>query len=93
MNLRRAEKQDIPGMIELLHQVGDVHHGIRPDLFRNGALKYDEAALEELLMCESKREKVSRLLKAAEYIEDVHDELIERYFLDVESYFNEGYQV
>ena len=46
-----------------------------------------------LLMCESTREKVGRLLKAAEYIEDVHDELIERYFLDVESYFNEGYQV
>ena len=44
-------------------------------------------------MCQSTREKASRLLKAAEYIEDVHDELIERYFLDVESYFNEGYQV
>ena len=52
-----------------------------------------ELGCATLLMCESKREKVSRLLKAAEYIEDVHDELIERYFLDVESYFNEGYQV
>jgi len=52
-----------------------------------------ELGCATLLMCESVREKVSRLLKAAEYIEDVHDELIERYFLDVESYFNEGYQV
>ena len=49
MNIRRAENGDIPGMIALLHQVGDVHHRIRPDLFREGALKYDEAALETLL--------------------------------------------
>ena len=40
-------------MIALLHQVGDVHHRIRPDLFRDGALKYDEAALENLLRDES----------------------------------------
>ena len=57
------------------------------------AIPGKELGCATLLMCESKREKVSRLLKAAEYIEDVHDELIERYFLDVESYFNEGYQV
>ena len=43
-------------------------------------------------MCESKEEKVSRLLKAAEYIEDVRDELIERYFLDIDSYFMDCYQ-
>ena len=53
MNIRRAENGDIPGMIALLHQVGDVHHRIRPDLFREGALKYDEAALENLLRDES----------------------------------------
>lgn len=53
MNIRRAENGDIPGMIALLHQVGDVHHRIRPDLFREGALKYDEAALETLLRDES----------------------------------------
>jgi len=49
MNIRFAEKKDIPGMIELLKQVGQVHHEIRPDLFRAGAQKYDEAALERLL--------------------------------------------
>ena len=49
MEIRLAENRDIPGMIALLHQVGEVHHQIRPDIFRPGALKYDEAALEELL--------------------------------------------
>ena len=41
-------------MIELLYQVGEVHHVIRPDIFRSGALKYDEAALRQLLDDESK---------------------------------------
>ena len=49
MLIRFAEKRDIPGMIALLQQVGEVHHQIRPDLFRSGAQKYDEAALLELL--------------------------------------------
>ena len=49
MTIRFAEHRDIPGMIELLKQVGQVHHEIRPDLFRAGAQKYDEAALERLL--------------------------------------------
>jgi len=41
-------------MIDLLKQVGQVHHEIRPDLFRAGAQKYDEAALEALLQEESR---------------------------------------
>ena len=49
MIIRFAGKQDIPGMIDLLRQVGEVHHQIRPDLFRSGAQKYNEADLEELL--------------------------------------------
>ena len=49
MELRMACTRDIPGMIDLLLQVGEVHHRIRPDLFRSGAQKYDEAALAELL--------------------------------------------
>ena len=49
MTIRFAEKRDIPGIIALLRQVGAVHHQIRPDLFRGGAQKYDEAALEALL--------------------------------------------
>lgn len=49
MEIRFADSRDIPGMIDLLQQVGEVHHRIRPDLFRSGAQKYDEGALEELL--------------------------------------------
>ena len=49
MDIRKAETRDIPGMIELLKQVGQVHHEIRPDIFRAGAQKYDEAALADLL--------------------------------------------
>ena len=49
MEMRLACSRDIPGMIDLLLQVGEVHHKIRPDLFRAGAQKYDEAALAELL--------------------------------------------
>ena len=54
MNIRRAQNRDIPGMIALLYQVGGVHHHIRPDIFCSGALKYDESALEMLLLDETK---------------------------------------
>ena len=49
MIIRFAQDRDIPGMIDLLQQVGEVHHQIRPDLFRAGAQKYNEADLAELL--------------------------------------------
>ena len=49
MEIRLAKKNDIPGMIRLLQQVGQVHHNIRPDLFREGAQKYSESDLEGLL--------------------------------------------
>lgn len=49
MDIRPATERDIPGILELLRQVGQVHHEIRPDIFRDGALKYDENALSELL--------------------------------------------
>jgi len=54
MEIRLATKNEIPGMIELLQQVGEVHHQIRPDLFRAGAQKYNEADLEEVLADESR---------------------------------------
>ena len=54
MELRMACTRDIPGMIDLLLQVGEVHHRIRPDLFRSGAQKYDEAALKKLLSDEKR---------------------------------------
>ena len=49
MTIRFASCADIPGILQLLYQVGDVHHQIRPDIFRSGALKYDAAALQALL--------------------------------------------
>ena len=49
MEIRLATVHEIPGMIRLLQQVGEVHHQIRPDLFRAGAQKYSEADLEEVL--------------------------------------------
>ena len=54
MVIRFAEEKDIPGMIELLKQVGQVHHDIRPDIFRDGCQKYDEVALAELLKDETR---------------------------------------
>ena len=54
MNIVKAEKRHIPGMLRLLQQVGQVHREIRPDIFRAGALKYDEKALEALLREENK---------------------------------------
>ena len=50
MNIVMAEKKHIPGILRLLGQVGQVHHEIRPDIFRDGALKYDETALKALLL-------------------------------------------
>ena len=49
MTVHPVTSADIPRMIDLLKQVGGVHHDLRPDLFRSGAQKYDEPALEELL--------------------------------------------
>ena len=49
MEIRLAQVRDIPGIIDLLQQVGEVHHRIRPDLFRSGAQKYNETDLEALL--------------------------------------------
>ena len=49
MVIRPAAEQDIPGMIRLLYQVGDVHHRIRPELFRSGAIKYTQQDLLALL--------------------------------------------
>ena len=49
MNILFAKESHIPGMIRLLQQVGQVHHEIRPDLFRSGAQKYNEADLAALL--------------------------------------------
>ena len=47
--IRKATEQDIPRLMELLHQVNRVHHDLRPDLFKPDTTKYDEAQLRQLL--------------------------------------------
>jgi ribosomal protein S18 acetylase RimI-like enzyme len=54
MIIRYATESDIPGLLALLHQVGQVHHDIRPDIFPERTLKYDENALRELLKDENR---------------------------------------
>ena len=49
MDIRLALERDISGILSLLLQVGQVHHDIRPDIFPEKTLKYDENALKELL--------------------------------------------
>lgn len=52
--IRRAQIKDIPGIIELLHQVNMVHHVLRPDLFKPYTTKYSEKELEALMGDDSK---------------------------------------
>ena len=47
--VRRANKNDIPRILELLVQVDMVHHNGRPDIFKGPATKYNAAELEEII--------------------------------------------
>ena len=53
IRIRRAEKKDIPRILELLLQVDLVHHDGRPDLFRVGT-KYSEEQLREMVCDDGK---------------------------------------
>ena len=52
--IRKAKKEDIASIIELLHQVNMVHHVLRPDLFKPHTTKYNELELESMLDDSSK---------------------------------------
>ena len=52
--IRQAQAGDIPGILNLLLQVGRVHNGIRPDLFQDQPCKYDENALLALMRDENR---------------------------------------
>ncbi len=45
MIIRKANLHDADGIIRLLHQVAEIHHKGRPDIFRAGAQKYDRENL------------------------------------------------
>ena len=47
--IRRACEKDIPRINDLLSQVLDVHHEIRPDLFKPDTRKYNDLQLSALL--------------------------------------------
>ncbi len=49
MEVRFAQAGDIPAILGLLRQVGQVHHKARPDLFRSGAQKYGASQLLAML--------------------------------------------
>ena len=53
MMIRKAQEKDIPRILDLLHQVLDIHAKGRPDLFVAGSTKYDENELKEILKDES----------------------------------------
>ena len=57
------------------------------------ALPQEGLGMSTLLLCEDKEEKIGRLLKLGLAVQETHDPLIERYFLDLNNYFMEGYEV
>lgn len=52
--IRKAKKGDIPRIKELLCDVLDIHHSIRPDVFKGGCRKYTDFELSEIIS-DSKR--------------------------------------
>ena len=49
MEIRVAKIEDVPGILALLKQVGQVHHLGRPDIFRADAQKYGASQVIRLL--------------------------------------------
>ena len=49
MDILFAKPQDVPGILALLRQVGNVHHEGRPDIFRSGAQKYGASQVLAML--------------------------------------------
>lgn len=47
--IRRAKPCDIPQITVLLHQVLDIHHAGRPDLFKANATKYTNGQLADII--------------------------------------------
>ena len=53
MDIRFAQPEDVAGILNLLKQVGRVHHVGRPDIFRSNAQKY--GASQVLAMLDSSK--------------------------------------
>lgn len=49
MEIRFAQLEDVPGILSLLKQVGQIHHEGRPDIFRDKAQKYGASQVISML--------------------------------------------
>lgn len=49
MEIRLAICEDVPAILKLLQQIGQLHHAGRPDLFRDNAQKYGASQVIRLL--------------------------------------------
>ena len=54
LHIRKADNNDIPGILRLLSQVLEVHAGIRPDIFVSGTTQYSADELSAMLLDESR---------------------------------------
>ena len=54
MKIRFAREGDIPRIIDLLYQVGQVQYDLRPDVFRPVTLKYDHEQVLAILQDENR---------------------------------------
>ncbi len=57
------------------------------------ALPQEGLGMSTLLLCEDDEEKIRRLLCLGLAVREAHDELIQRYFLDLDNYFTRGYEI
>ena len=78
--IRFATANDIPRLLELLHQVNMVHYERRPDIFKPHTTKYNAEQLQNLLTQPDKAifvyEDESVQGYAFVQIEDVHDDIL-----------------
>ena len=49
IKIRRAEDKDIPSLLKLLDYIRALHHGGRPDVFKDNGTKYTDEQLKEKL--------------------------------------------
>lgn len=49
MEIRKARKEDIGHLLDLLSQVLEIHAKLRPDLFVSGTTKYNKEQLETMI--------------------------------------------
>jgi len=54
ITIRRAASGDIPGVIRLLEYICAFHQKARPDIFKAGSKKYDEADIADILADETR---------------------------------------